>query len=140
MSIKNTYCQYRANLKFYRKVNEGTLKYNTKFKVSPVSATCIFYTKNTKICWNHPFFISSFSNICCIVLKFGTVLRFMATYLHIKFHISTVSAVSTVCKTYVHMYTTSKGIELENPGCSGFEANLKSFKTWPDLDFLAQFV
>ena len=34
-----------------------------------------------------------------------------------------------ICKSCVHMYTTSKRIELESPGCSGFEANLRSFKT-----------
>ena len=30
----------------------------------------------------------------------------------------------------VRKYTVSKPIELESPGCSAFEANLKSFKTW----------
>ena len=29
----------------------------------------------------------------------------------------------------VHIYTTFKRIELASPGCSGFEANLRSFKT-----------
>ena len=31
--------------------------------------------------------------------------------------------------TCVYTYATSKRIELESPGCSDFEANLKSFKT-----------
>ena len=34
-----------------------------------------------------------------------------------------------IYKSCVYMYTTSKRIELESPGCSGFEANLRSFKT-----------
>ena len=33
-----------------------------------------------------------------------------------------------VYKGCVHMYTTSKQIELESPGCSGFEANSQNFK------------
>ena len=32
-------------------------------------------------------------------------------------------------KSYIHRYTTSERIELKNPSCSAFEANLKSFKT-----------
>ena len=32
-------------------------------------------------------------------------------------------------KSCVHMYTTIKRIELESPGCSGFEENLRSFRT-----------
>ena len=32
-------------------------------------------------------------------------------------------------KSCIHRYTTSERIELEIPGCSAFEANLKSFKT-----------
>ena len=32
-------------------------------------------------------------------------------------------------KTCAHMYITSKRIELESPGCSGIEENLKSFNT-----------
>ena len=38
------------------------------------------------------YFWSSLSNICCIDLKFGTILRLIAIYLHIKFQVSTVSA------------------------------------------------
>ena len=34
-----------------------------------------------------------------------------------------------VCKSCVLKITTSKRIELESPGYSGFEDNLKSFKT-----------
>ena len=34
-----------------------------------------------------------------------------------------------ICKSCVHKYTTSKRIELESPGCSGFEENLRSFQT-----------
>ena len=34
-----------------------------------------------------------------------------------------------IYKSSVHMYTTSKRIELESPGFSGFEADLGSFKT-----------
>ena len=32
-------------------------------------------------------------------------------------------------KSCIHRYTTSERIELKSPGCSAFEANLKSFKT-----------
>ena len=41
----------------------------------------------------------------------------------------TVNLEKQVYKGCVHMYTTSKRIELESPGCSGFEANLQNFKT-----------
>ena len=36
---------------------------------------------------------------------------------------------------WVYIYITSKWIEVESPGCSGFEENLKSFKTWPTGTF-----
>ena len=42
----------------------------------------------------------------------------------------TLNGENTVYKGCVHMYTTSKRIELESPGCSGFEANLQNFKAW----------
>ena len=32
-------------------------------------------------------------------------------------------------KSCIHVYTTSKYIELESPGWSAFEPNLKTFKT-----------
>ena len=38
-------------------------------------------------------------------------------------------------RTCVHTYITSKRIELESPGCTGFEENLKCFKTWPTGTF-----
>ena len=34
-----------------------------------------------------------------------------------------------IYKSCVHMYTISKRIELESPGCTGSEAYLGSFKT-----------
>ena len=40
----------------------------------------------------------------------------------------TVNVVKPVHKGCVHMYTISKQIELESPGCSGFEANSQNFK------------
>ena len=40
----------------------------------------------------------------------------------------TVNVAKQVCKGCVHMYTTSKRIEVESPGWSGFVANLKIFK------------
>ena len=40
-----------------------------------------------------------------------------------------VNAAKPVYKGCVHMYTTSKQIELESSGCSSFEANLQNFKT-----------
>ena len=38
--------------------------------------------------------------------------------------------ISRIYKSCVHMYTTSKPIELESPGCTGFEANSQNFKAW----------
>ena len=35
----------------------------------------------------------------------------------------TVNVEKPVYEGFVHMYTTSKEIELERPGCSGFEEN-----------------
>ena len=42
-----------------------------------------------------------------------------------------------IYKSCVHIinYTTSKQIELEGTGCSGFEADLGSFKTWASGTF-----
>ena len=40
-----------------------------------------------------------------------------------------VDVAKQVYKGSVSIYTTSKPIELESPGCSGFEENLMSFKT-----------
>ena len=41
----------------------------------------------------------------------------------------TVNVAKPVYKDCVHMYTTLKQIELESPGCSGFEANSQNSKT-----------
>ena len=41
----------------------------------------------------------------------------------------TVNVAKPVYMGCVHMYTTSKRIELESPGCSGSEADLSSFKS-----------
>ena len=60
-----------------------------KFQVSTESATCIFYTKNDEI--TH-FKVLASQIFAALSLKFGTLLRLMATYLHIKFQVSTVSA------------------------------------------------
>ena len=40
----------------------------------------------------------------------------------------TVNVATPVYKGCVHMYTTSKRVELESPGCSGFEANSQNIK------------
>ena len=40
----------------------------------------------------------------------------------------TVDVAKPVYEGCVHIYTTSKQIELESPSCSGFEANLQNFK------------
>ena len=38
------------------------------------------------------------------------------------------------------MYPTSKRIELESPSCSGFKANLKSFKIFKMAESLHRFI
>ena len=40
----------------------------------------------------------------------------------------TVNVAKPVCKGCVHMYATSKRIDLDSPGCSGFEANSQNFE------------
>ena len=41
----------------------------------------------------------------------------------------TVNVAKPVYNGCVHVYITVKQIELESPGCSGFEANSKNFET-----------
>ena len=48
--------------------------------------------------------------------------------LNAKWHFANYDLIN-IYKSCVHIYTTSKRIELESPGCSGFEENSKSLKT-----------
>ena len=51
----------------------------------------------------------------------------------------TVNIVKRIYKGCVPMHTTSKRIELESPGCTGFEENLKCFQTLPETFQLNSF-
>ena len=65
----------------------------------------------------------------CWLLFYTTTPRKNYVFTNLALKI-TVKINTDICRNCLHKLTTSKRIELENPGCSNLEDKLKGFKTW----------